>query len=55
MEMSISQPTVVTTKTPEPIKPSGATAQVKKDPADMTDKEFAKWRRKAIAGRSNFG
>jgi hypothetical protein len=55
MEASISQPTVVTTKTPEPIKPSGATAQVKKDPADMTDKEFAKWRRKAIAGRSTFG
>jgi hypothetical protein len=42
-----------TTKAPPPVPQIASTAdvQLEKDPADMSDKEFAKWRRKQIANR----
>ena len=36
---------------PAPIRPVGGTAVTTKDPSDMTDAEFAKWRRSQIAQR----
>lgn len=38
-------------KAPEPIKPIGANAGGSKDPSEMTDAEFATWRRRQIAQR----
>ena len=40
-----------TTKAPPPITPTGQKAKVEKDPGDMSDKEFADWRRRQIAQR----
>jgi hypothetical protein len=40
-----------TTKTPAPIKPVGNNSSVTKDPAKMSDAEFAKWRKSQIAQR----
>lgn len=41
------------TKTPAPIKPVGQRASAEKSPNDMTNEEFAKWRRKIIAQRGS--
>jgi len=38
-------------KAPEPIKPISAAGATSKDPAKMSDNEFAKWRREQIAQR----
>ena len=38
-------------KAPEPIKPIGQQGSATKDPADMTDSEFAQWRKRQIAQR----
>lgn len=38
-------------KAPEPIKPGGESAKVEKDPVNMTDAEFAAWRKRQIAQR----
>lgn len=52
LEAKLSEPpTKRASKAPEPIKPVGGRAEVEKDPSDMTDKEFAEWRRKQIAAR----
>jgi len=51
LESVLSQKSATKTKVPEPIAPSGSAAAVKKDPAAMTDNEFAKWRRSQIAQR----
>ena len=39
------------TKAPEPITPAGSRAKAEKDPSQMTDAEFAKWRKAQIAQR----
>lgn len=41
------QAAVKTTSAPPPIKPVGARATVKKDPGQMSDAEYAKWRKTA--------
>ena len=41
-----------TTKAPPPIKPGAPTGKAEKKPADMSDSEFAAWRRKQISARS---
>jgi hypothetical protein len=41
----------VTKAPPPPPNLEGANAQVEKDPSEMTDKEFDKWRKKHIAAR----
>lgn len=45
--LSSQTPAVKTTSAPPPIKPSGARATVKKDPGQMSDAEYAKWRKTA--------
>lgn len=40
------------TKAPSPVNPVGTKAKVEKDPTQMTDTEFAKWRRMQIAKRN---
>ena len=40
-----------TTKMPAPIVPNPGKTTVQKDPKDMSDKEFAEWRRRQIAQR----
>ena len=40
-----------TTDAPEPISTVGAKAKSTKSPSEMTDKEFAEWRKKQIAAR----
>ena len=47
----VDAPINTPTKAPEPIKPSGNRASAEKDPAKMSDKEFAEWRRKQINQR----
>jgi hypothetical protein len=42
----------VTNAPPPAPKLDGGNAQVEKNPSDMTDKEFAKWREKQIAARN---
>lgn len=49
----LAKPPTKTSSAPEPIKPIGAKGTtIAKDPKDMTDKEFADWRRRQIAQRS---
>lgn len=49
---SLSRPTPKkTTGAPPPINPVGGSARTTKDPANMTDKEFAEWRREQIKRR----
>ena len=51
LEMTIASAPKVS-KAPPPINPvGGAKGSVSKDPAEMTDKEFAAWRRSQIAQR----
>ena len=42
-----AKPTTPTTQAPEPISPVGNRSRSSKGPADMTDAEYAKWRRTA--------
>lgn len=42
------------TEAPPPIKPAGTNTKAEKDPSEMTDAEFAAWRRKQIAARRKF-
>lgn len=47
-----TKPPVKTSSAPEPIKPvGGAKAITETDPAKMTDKQFAEWRKRQIAAR----
>lgn len=49
--LSMPAPKPKPTKAPEPIKPAGVKAKADKDPSEMSDSEFAEWRRKQIAKR----
>ena len=50
---TLSRPTAKkTTDAPAPITPVGGHATTTKDPANMTDKEFAAWRREQIKRRA---
>lgn len=50
---TLSRPTPKkTTGAPPPINPVGGSARTTKDPANMTDKEFAEWRREQIKRRA---
>lgn len=52
-ERLAARPTKGVSGAPEPIKPVGGTrATAQKDPANMTDAEFAAWRRSQIKARS---
>ena len=44
-----TQPAKKPTSAPEPIKPVGARATVKKNPGQMSDAEYAKWRKQGRA------
>lgn len=44
-----SRPVKKSTSAPEPVKPVGSRATVKKDPGQMTDAEYAKWRKSGKA------
>lgn len=44
-----TQPAKKPTSAPEPIKPVGARATVKKNPGQMSDAEYAKWRKQGKA------
>ncbi len=53
LEFKLSQPQAKpVSKAPAPITPVSGTSGGSKDPADMSDAEFAKWRRAQIAKRS---
>jgi len=60
MEMGKLEVEIVSRKAPErqlsnapkPITPLGSKSTVKTDPAEMTDKQFAEWRRSQISKRS---
>lgn len=47
----LKTPTKSVTKAPAPMTPAKGTASGTKDPSQMTDAEFAKWRRSQIANR----
>lgn len=51
LEDKVTKPAKQPSKAPEPIKPVGQKAEVEKDPAKMTDAEFAKWRQAQIKRR----
>jgi len=51
LESKLKAPKKATTDAPEPITPSGSRATVSKSPDQMTDKEFADWRKKHIKAR----
>lgn len=51
LEAKLKAPKKVKTDAPEPISPSGNRATVSKSPDQMTDKEFAEWRKKHIKAR----
>jgi hypothetical protein len=42
---------VTVSKAPAPIEPIGTRGSSSKDPSEMTDNEFAKWRKAQIAQR----
>lgn len=50
--LSNSKPAVKSTDAPPPIKASGSTATVTKDPHKMSDAEFAAWRKNQIKARA---
>jgi hypothetical protein len=53
LELRLSQPKVKpVSKAPPPITPIAGTSGGSKDPSEMTDAEFAKWRKAQIAQRS---
>lgn len=53
LELKLSQPqTKPVSKAPAPITPIAGSGPTSKDPSEMTDAEFAKWRRAQIAQRS---
>ena len=49
-ELSVPKPKV-TTQAPPPITPAGSKAKAERDPSQMTDAEFAAWRKRQIAQR----
>lgn len=52
LEAKVTQPAArKTTEAPAPITPAGSKAKAEKDPAQMTDAEFAAWRKRQIAQR----
>jgi len=51
LEAKLKAPKKAKTDAPEPITPSGSRATVSKSPDQMTDKEFADWRKKHIKAR----
>lgn len=52
LELKASAPVVKRpTATPPPVNPIGTKAKAEKDPSQMTDSEFAKWRKAQIAQR----
>jgi len=51
LESKLKAPKKVTTDAPDPIIPSGGAAKVNKSPSDMTDAEFAAWRKRHIKAR----
>lgn len=52
LEIKVSAPPPKqVTQAPPPIVPAGSKAKAEKDPSQMTDAEFAQWRRKQIAQR----
>lgn len=53
LEAKVSEPPVKkVTEAPAPITPTGSKAKADKDPAQMTDAEFAAWRKRQIAQRA---
>jgi hypothetical protein len=53
LEAKVTQPAArKTTEAPPPITPAGSKAKADKDPNQMTDAEFAAWRKRQIAQRS---
>jgi hypothetical protein len=53
LELKLSQPQPKpVSKAPAPITPIAASGSTSKDPSEMTDAEFAKWRKSQIAQRS---
>lgn len=53
LEAKASAPVVKRpTSTPPPINPIGTKAKAEKDPSQMTDSEFAQWRKRQIAQRA---
>jgi len=52
-EREKAKATAVSKAPPPPPKVEGLNPQVDKDPSNMTDKEFKKWREKQIANRGN--
>lgn len=47
----LAKPPKRASSAPEPVKPIGSRSASEKDPSDMTDKEFAAWRKRQIAAR----
>ena len=50
-KLSLPPPKPKTTTAPAPIEPSGSKAKAQKSPEEMSDKEFADWRKRQIAQR----
>jgi hypothetical protein len=50
--LATAKPAVKTTDAPPPIKAIGASSSVTKDPAKMSDAEFAAWRKNQIKARA---
>lgn len=53
LEAKLEDGKVSVTKTPAPINPVGQRAKTEKSPNEMTNEEFAKWRKKIIAQRGS--
>lgn len=51
IERGLSEPTPKQSSAPKPLEPIKPSASVQKDPSQMTDLEFAKWRKDQIAKR----
>lgn len=52
IEAKVTRPTKQTSSAPPPINPVGSRAAVSKDPSQMTDREFAEWRKRQIKARN---
>lgn len=51
IEDKLAAETAKASKAPPPVSPVGAKAKAEKSPSEMTDKEFAEWRRRQIKAR----
>lgn len=51
IEASMKQPGTTPSKAPKPLEPIKGRGEVSKDPTEMSDKEFAAWRKAQIAKR----